>query len=116
MDTRARDLGTVGGTMLTTVALVVDFLAGFSPPRHMYTGHVYRVWGNLPFEDGDYWTHGVVDVLYPGYERASYFHDEAGFLTATPHGDVLDALLTDAPAWLLGRYLRTLYTNRHSEL
>jgi len=43
-------------------------------------------------------------MLYPGYQDSSYFHDESGFLTATPYGDAADCLLTDAPVWLLARY------------
>ena len=57
----------------------------------------YRVWGNVPWSGGDFLTHGVLNRLYPGYEQASYFHNEAGFLTATPHGDTADVLLSDAP-------------------
>ncbi|MCE5308096.1 MAG: hypothetical protein LLG20_10680 [Acidobacteriales bacterium] len=92
------------GVMQTPIALMVDFYSGWSFPRHLYTSDVYRVWGNLPYERGDYLTHGVLDMLYPGYESSSYFHDETGFLTATPYGDSADVLLSDAPGWLLDRY------------
>ena len=92
------------GTMLTPVAVMTDFLAGWSFPRHLYTGNVYCAWGNLPYEPGDYLTDGVLDLLYPGYQNSSYYHDESGFLTATPYGDAADCLLSDAPAWLLPRY------------
>ena len=92
------------GTMLTPVAVVTDFFAGWSFPRHLYTGNVYRVWGNLPYDPGDYFTDGVLDLLYPGYQNSSYYHDESGFLTPTPYGDVADCLLSDAPGWLLPRY------------
>ena len=92
------------GAMITPVALMVDFFAGWTFPRHLYTSDVYRVWGNLPYEPGDCLTDGVLDMLYPGYEGSSYFHDESGFLTPTPYGDVADCLLSDAPGWLLARY------------
>ncbi|MBN1417541.1 MAG: hypothetical protein JXP34_02130, partial [Planctomycetes bacterium] len=92
------------GTMLTPVALLLDFYAGWSFPRHLYAGDVYRVWGNLPYAEGDYFTDAVLDLLYPGYANASYFHDESGFLTPTPYGDIADCLLSDAPPWLLRRY------------
>ena len=92
------------GTMLTPVALMTDFYAGWTFPRHLYTDHVYRVWGNLPYQDGDYLTDAVLDMFYPGYQNSSYFHDESGFLTATPYGDSADSLLSDAPQWLLDRY------------
>jgi len=92
------------GAMVTPVALMVDFFAGWTFPRHLYTSDVYRVWGNLPYEPGDYLTDGVLDMLYPGYQDSSYFHDESGFLTPTPYGDAADCLLSDAPGWLLARY------------
>jgi hypothetical protein len=92
------------GVMHTPVALLVDFYSGWTFPRHLYTDKGYRVWGNLPYEPGDYLTDGVLDLLYPGYQNSSYFHDESGFLAPTPHGDMADCLLSDAPLWLLERY------------
>lgn len=92
------------GDMITPFALMVDFYSGWSFPRHLYSGDVYRVWGNLPYTEGDYLTDGVLDMFYPGYQNSSYFHDESGFQTATPYGDSVDCLLSDAPPWLLKRY------------
>jgi len=92
------------GVMQTPVAMMLDFYSGWSFPRHLYTGDVYRVWGNLPYEPGDYLTDAVLDMLYPGYQNSSYYHDESGFLSPTPYGDIADCLLSDAPAWLLARY------------
>ncbi|MFN7998827.1 MAG: hypothetical protein U0Q18_34705 [Bryobacteraceae bacterium] len=92
------------GTMLTPVAVMVDFYSGWSFPRHLYSSNVYRVWGNLPYEKGDYLTDLVLDMLYPRYQDSSYFHDESGFASATPYGDSADCLVSDAPGWLLARY------------
>ncbi len=92
------------GTMMTPVALLMDFFAGWTFPRHLYSGQIYRVWGNVPYGPGDYLTEGVLDMLYPGYQDSSYFHDESGFLSPTPYGDGADCLLSDAPMWLLERY------------
>ena len=92
------------GVMATPVAVMVDFFSGWSFPRHLYTGNVYRVWGNVPYGPGDHLTDGVLDMLYPGYQDASYFHDERGFISPTPYGDVADCLLSDAEGWLLARY------------
>ena len=92
------------GVMITPIALMTDFFSGWSFPRHLYTGHVYRVWGNLPYDKGDYLMDDVLDMLYPGYQDASYYHDETGFITPTPYGDSADCLLSDAPLWLLERY------------
>ena len=92
------------GVMHTPVALLFDFFAGWTFPRHLYTDKLYRVWGNLPYEPGDYLGDGALDLLYPGYRDSSYFHDESGFITPTPFGDIADCLLSDAPDWLLARY------------
>ena len=92
------------GIMYTPVAVMVDFFSGWSFPRHLYTGNIYRVWGNLPYEEGDYLTDGVLNMFYPGYQDASYFHDESGFIAPTPYGDVADCILSDCPLWLLQQY------------
>ena len=92
------------GDMITPIALMLDFYSGWSFPRHLYSGNVYRVWGNLPYEPGDYLTDDVLDMFYPGYQDSSYYHNEKGFVTPTPYGDSVDCLLSDAPLWLLKRY------------
>lgn len=92
------------GVMYTPVALLVDFHAGWSFPRHLYSGDIFRVWGNLPYGPGDHLTDAVLDLLYPGYADSSYFHDETGFITPTPYGDIADCLLSDASLGLLARY------------
>jgi len=92
------------GVMHTPVALLLDFYSGWTVPRHMDWCPVYRTWGNLPYEPGDYLTDAVFDLLYTGYQNASYFRDESGFLAPTPYGDLADCLLSDAPVWLLERY------------
>lgn len=92
------------GVMHTPVALLLDFNAGWSAPRHLYSDHVYRVWGNLPYGPGDYLTDAILDLLYPGYQDSSYFHDESGFQSPTPFGDIADCVLTDAAEWALERY------------
>ncbi|MBI5092197.1 MAG: TIM barrel protein [Candidatus Hydrogenedentes bacterium] len=92
------------GVMMAPVALMLDFNAGWTFPRHLYTDRIYRVWGNLPYQPGDYLTDGVLDMIYPGYQDASYYHDESGFIAPTPYGDGTDCVLSDAPGWLLARY------------
>jgi len=99
------------GVMYTPVALLLDFHCGWSFPRHLYSGDIFRVWGNLPYDAGDYLTDAVLDLLYPGYADSSYFHDETGFITPTPYGDIADCLLSDAPGWLLSRYAVVLATS-----
>jgi hypothetical protein len=92
------------GVMLTPVALMLDFYAGWTFPRHLYSDNVYRAWGNLPYGPGDYLTDGALEMLFPGYQDSSYFHDESGFLTPAPYGESADCILSDAEGWLLDRY------------
>jgi hypothetical protein len=95
------------GVVQTPVALVLDFYAGWAPPRNLYQDGAhscFQVWGGAPYQAGDYLTHGVLSMLYPGYEDASYFPDERGFLSPTPYGDSADVVLSDAPAAVLGQY------------
>ena len=92
------------GTMITPVALLSDFYCGWSFPQHLYTLKTYRVWGNVPYDKGDYLNNDLLGLIYPGYQDSSYYHDETGFLTPTPYGDGADSLLSDAPLWLLNRY------------
>jgi hypothetical protein len=92
------------GVMHTPVALLLDFYSGWTVPRHLSWVDIYRVWGNRPYEAGDYLTDAVLDLLYPGYQNSSYFHDESGFIAPTPYGDLADCLLSDAPLWVLEHY------------
>jgi hypothetical protein len=90
------------GVHQTPIALMTDFYAGWIFPN--YNNIIYRVWGNLPYGPGDYLTNNVFNMFYPGYQESSFFHDESGFAVETPFGDNADALLSDAPSWLLNRY------------
>ncbi len=92
------------GSLYTPVAVMADFFSGWSFPRHLYSGNIYRVWGNLPYDQGDYLTDNILELFYPGYQDASYFHDETGFVVPTPYGDVVDCILSDCPLWLLKQY------------
>lgn len=100
------------GVMHTPVAIMTDFYAGWTFPRHLYTGHAYLVWGALPYDNGDYLTDGVLDLVYPGYYDSSYYTDERGFNVDTPYGDIADCVLSDAPAWMLAQYPVVILTGR----
>ncbi len=102
------------GVMQTPIALLFDFNAGWTFPRHLYSQNTYRVWGNLPYGPGDYLADHVLDMIYPGYQDASYYHNEAGFMTPTPYGDSADCLLSDAPEWVLARYPLVVVTSELS--
>ena len=93
------------GVMHTPVALMVDYHAGWMPGRTRCSGQkVYRVWGDRPYNEGDFLTDGIMDMLYPGYTDSGSFRDERGFIASTPYGDIADGILSDAPGWLLRRY------------
>ena len=92
------------GVHIATTAMYLDFFSGFCPPRHLYTDNLYRVWGNLPYSEGDYFGDGVLRLVYPQYQDSSYFHNETGFSSPTPYGDTLDVLLSDTPLWNLMEY------------
>ena len=92
------------GILYTPVGVMLDFYSGWSFPRHLYTDNIYRVWGNLPYSEGDYLTDDILNLLYPGYRDASFFRDETGFITSTPFGDAADCLLSDCPLWVMRQY------------
>ena len=91
------------GTHVPTIALYLDFFNGWATPRQKH-GYEYHVWYNLPYMEGDYLTDGVLRMIYPSYQDASYFHDETGVSSPTPYGDAMDVLLSDAPSWVLAQY------------
>lgn len=103
------------GVMHTPVALMLDFYSGWAMPRHLYTNRVYQVWGAMPYDEGDYLTHAVLSLVYPGYVDSSYYHDERGFISPTPYGDMADALLSDAPLWVMRQYGLIITAGRLSE-
>ena len=92
------------GVMYTPLAIVADFFAGWVAPRHLYSTDVYKVWGNLPYGDGDYQLHALFSMLYPEYEDAGYFRNERGFDTASPYGEIADVLLSDTRGEILCQY------------
>ncbi len=92
------------GELHTPVALTWDYYSGWAPPRHLYTSDTYLVWGNMPYEKGDHQIDLVFRELYPGYEDASFYHSERGFLTPTPCGDIFDVILSNASIDVLNRY------------
>ena len=91
------------GVHIAPIALYLDFFSGWASPR-LKRGYEYHVWNNLPYSAGDHLTDGVLRLVYPSYQDASYFHDETGISSPTPYGDGLDVLLSDAALWVLQQY------------
>lgn len=98
------------GTLYTPLAVMTDFFAGWVPPRHLYTGDIYKVWGNLPYNTGDYQLHLLFTLLFPGYENAGFFRDERGFLSPAPYGEIADMVLSDVRYEILNRYSELFIT------
>ncbi len=92
------------GVMYTPIALIMDFYTGWVPPRHLYTSETYMVWGNMLYEKGDHQIDLFFREVFPGYEDCSFYHNERGFLTPTPCGDIFDVLLSNVPDFVLNRY------------
>ena len=92
------------GTHIPTIGLLLDFYAGWVPPRHHYESIEDRVWDNLPYSEGDFFTDALLQLIYPHYQDSGYFHNETGFSSPTPYGDSLDVILTDAALWDMQRY------------
>ncbi|MEN8255313.1 MAG: TIM barrel protein [Verrucomicrobiota bacterium] len=92
------------GVHLAPAALMIDFYSGWMPPRHLYSNESYKVWGSLPYEEGDHLTHNLFNMLYPDYHDSGFYRDERGFLCPTPYGDITDTLMSDAGAWILNQY------------
>ena len=100
------------GVMHTPIAIVVDAFGGWCVPRQLYQHQPYRVWGSLPYDEGDYFTDDVLNMLYPGYRDSSFFKDERGFNAPTPYGDIADCLTSDAPLWVLKQYAVVILAGR----
>lgn len=90
------------GTMITQVGILRNYYAGWSFPN--YNNQLYRIWGNKPYENYDYFTDNLFQMFYPGYQNSSFFEDETGFLSPTPYGDMVDCLADDVRADMLRRY------------
>ncbi len=99
------------GVLYTPLAIVTDFHAGWMPPRHLYTRDIYKVWGNLPYRVGDHQLDCLFSLLFPHYERAGFYRNEAGFLTETPYGEIADLLLSDVSGAVLQRYSAAIVVN-----
>ncbi|MBQ9859195.1 MAG: hypothetical protein IJO76_00765 [Clostridia bacterium] len=99
------------GVMYTPVAFMMNYNAGWNPPSHLYSPKLYEVWGDIPYNTGDFQTHALFTMLYPRYEDAGRFFDETGFLCKTRYGEIADALLSDADAAILGQYRMLVMVN-----
>lgn len=101
------------GILHTPIAILFDFYNGWTMPRHLYTRSIYRTWGNMPYEPGDYQAHALFSMLYPGYENSGFYRDERGFLTPTPYSDGFDVLFSDSRKEILEQYNTIVLVGAH---
>ena len=92
------------GRQLRPLALMLDYYAGWTPPRHLYSFEHRVVWHCLPYGPSDHGMDQAYDLFYPGYTWSGFYRDERGFITPTPEGDVVDVLLSDAGGDVLADY------------
>jgi hypothetical protein len=93
------------GVHIVTFAVLADTMTGYAPPRNLYGATTaYRQWGNIPFSSGAHWMNNILDLFYPGYQDASYHHNETGFVTPTPFTDGVDVFHNDVSLDILARY------------
>ncbi|MDB6036642.1 MAG: hypothetical protein JWM99_483 [Verrucomicrobiales bacterium] len=90
------------GVPFTPVAIVLDHLAGFN-------GYMDKPWGILEPTSGDRQTRDLFDYqLFPGSDHVHHKPDpnnpEAGYLRATPYGEMFDIQLTSASSEMLASY------------
>ncbi len=94
------------GVQYSPVALVLDFHHGWCPPIHKGLGQSEpeRVWGNIPYNMGDFQIDQFFHWVYPGYGEYAYAPNQRGCLTPTPFGDSFDVLLHNASEDALKKY------------
>ena len=92
------------GVLYTPVAFMLDFHNGWNPPRHLYRGDKYKIWGKFPYEKQDYLIDSMFRMVWPGYQDASYLRNERGFVTPTPYGDLFDVITNRCRPEILKQY------------
>lgn len=90
------------GVMQTPVAILQDYFSGWMPARTNVVQ--FQAFNGLPYRPGDHLTDALLSAVFPGYENCGWYFDERGGLCPTPYGDIVDCLLSDAPAEVLARY------------
>lgn len=96
------------GVPYVPFAVMLHHDHGWYPQPNIYTGStVNRVWGNIPYNRGDWQTDRFFQWVYPGYKLASAdreIRDERGKWVNTPLGDSFDVILSNALHSCLEKY------------
>jgi hypothetical protein len=86
---------------------MLPFDHGWYPQPNIYAGkHANCVWGNIPYNSGDFQIDKFFQLVYPGYKLANQCatRDERGMVTNTPLGDSFDVILSNAGQDCLRKY------------
>lgn len=93
------------GVQYAPVAVMLHHDHGWYPQPNIYAKDVVnRVWGNIPYNAGDWQTDRFFDWVYPGYKLSASHRDERGKIVNTPYGDVFDVILSNAGTACLNKY------------
>jgi len=93
------------GVPYIPIAVMLPVHHGWSPPE-AYSTTSNCVWGNIPYEAGDWQIDKFFEWIYPGYKSAHAVPccDERGIITNTPYGDSFDVILSTATDECLSKY------------
>ena len=93
------------GTSYVPMAVMLHHDHGWYPQPNLYTGQSAGcVWGNIPYNAGDWQTEKFFEWVLPGYKLAASYRDERGKMVNTPLGDSFDAIVSSATSECLNKY------------
>lgn len=95
----------VRGVPYIPVAVMLPVAHGWYPQGY-YSEREHCVWGNIPYNAGDWQIDKFFHWVYPGYRLAHHVPccDERGVITNTPFGDSFDVILANASDACLAKY------------
>lgn len=94
------------GVPYIPIAVMLPLEHGWSPEGPFYGIQKNCVWGNIPYNAGDWQIDKFFSWVYPGCNLAHNLPccDERGIITNTPFGDLFDVILTNASEGCLAKY------------
>ena len=101
------------GPMQTPIAIMQEFTSTWKAPAKKGNRDEirYEVY-NGDYAPEDHQLFRVTDLYFPGYHSVGGFDDERFALCATPYGDGVDVIYSDAKPEFLGRYALMIVAGR----